>query len=69
MDIAVAVVALLGVMTLAGWLFTRVIRTMVELRKVTTGLSTLGWALGQIRSDPSGRGSLADGRRRTPRSG
>jgi hypothetical protein len=69
MDMVLVVVALLGLVALAGWLFTWVVRTMVELRKVTTGLSTLGWALGQIRADPSGRGSLADGRRRTPGSG
>jgi hypothetical protein len=63
MDIAVAA-GLLGLVAVAAWLLRWVVRTMVELRKMTTGLSTLGWALGQIRSDPSGRGSLADGRRR-----
>jgi hypothetical protein len=69
MDIAIAVVGLLGLVTLAVWLLRWVVKTMVELRKMTAGLSTLGWALGQIRADPSGRGSLADGRRRTPGSG
>jgi hypothetical protein len=62
-DIAVAA-GLLGLVTLAAWLLRWVVTTMVELRKMTTGLSTLGWALGQIRSDPSGQGSLAGGRRR-----
>jgi hypothetical protein len=68
MDIAVAA-GLLGLVLVAAWLLRWVVRTMVELRKMTTGLSTLGWALGQIRSDPSGRGSLAEGRRRMPGSG
>jgi hypothetical protein len=63
MDVAVAAVGLLGLVTLAVWLLRWVVRTLVELRKMTTGLSTLGWALGQIRDDPSGRGSLAGGRR------
>jgi hypothetical protein len=64
MDVVVAFVALLGVVTLTAWMLTWVFRTIVELRKMTSGLSTLGWALGQIRNDPAGRGSLARGRRR-----
>ena len=65
MDIAVAVVGFLGVMTVAAWLLRWVFGTMVELRKITTDLSILGWALGQVPADPPpGRGSAANGRRR-----
>lgn len=67
MDIAVAVLGFLGVMTVAAWLLRWVFGTMVELRKITTDLSILGWALGQVPADsppPGGRGSAANGRRR-----
>jgi hypothetical protein len=68
MDIAVAVVGFLGVMIVAAWLLRWVLGTMVELRKITTDLSILGWALGQAPADPPGRGSAAH-RQRRPGSG
>jgi hypothetical protein len=64
MDIAVAVVGFLGVMTVAAWLLRWMLRTMVELRKITTDLSILGWAMGQVPADPPGRESVTNGRRR-----
>jgi hypothetical protein len=63
MDIAVAVAGFLGVMVVAAWLLRWVLGTMVELRRITTELSILGWALGQVPADPPGRGSAANGRR------
>jgi hypothetical protein len=63
-DIAVAVVGFLGLMTVAAWLLRWMLRTMVELRKITTDLSILGWAMSQVPADPAGRGSVAKGRRR-----
>jgi hypothetical protein len=69
MDPALAVILLVIVAAGGVWLLTRVFKTIVELRKMANGLNILAWALGQIRSDPSGRGSLADGRRRRPGSG
>ena len=45
-----------------------VLGTLVQLRKITTGLSILGWALGQVPSDPPGGGSVTNGRR-SPGSG
>ena len=64
MEIAVAVAGFLGVMALAAWLLRWVLGTMVQLRKITTDLSILGWALGQVPADPPGRGPVANGRRR-----
>jgi hypothetical protein len=64
MEIAVAVAGFLGVMALAAWLLRWVLGTMVQLRKITTDLSILGWALGQVPADPPGRGSVANGQRR-----
>jgi hypothetical protein len=70
MDPAIAVILVLIAATAAVWLLTRVFKTLIELRKMANGLNVLGWALGQIRSDPAGQGSLADGpRRRMPGSG
>jgi hypothetical protein len=63
MDIAVAVVGFVGVVTVAAWLLRWVFGTLVELRKITTGLSTLGWALGQVPTDRPHRGSVTNGRR------
>jgi hypothetical protein len=68
MEIAVAGVGFAGVVVVAAWLLRWVLGTMVELRKVTTDLSTLGWALGQVPTDRPGGGSVANGRRR-PMSG
>jgi hypothetical protein len=59
MDVAVAVAGFLGVMAVAAWLLRWVLGTMVELRKITTDLSILGWALGQVPPD-----SVSNGRRR-----
>jgi hypothetical protein len=64
MDIAVAVVGFLGVVVVAVWLLRWVLGTMVELRRITTDLSILGWAMGQVPADPPGRGSVANGQRR-----
>jgi hypothetical protein len=69
MDPVIAVIVLVVAATGAVWLLHRVFKTLVELRKMANGLNVLAWALGQIRSDPSGRGSLAEGRRRMPGSG
>jgi len=58
MDAFLAVVTLLGTVTLAilaGWLLTRLIRTVAELRKITTGMhAMLGWTVGQVLADPPG---------------
>ena len=60
----VAVVGFVGVVTVAAWLLRSMLGTMVQLRRITTDLSILGWALDQAPTDPSGRGSLSNGRRR-----
>jgi glucose uptake protein GlcU len=45
--VAASTVAIIG-----AFLLFRLIRTMLELRKVTTGLnSALGWALGQVSAE------------------
>jgi hypothetical protein len=52
MDLALAVVGLVGIVLLAASLFMRALRTFAELRKVSTSLSILGWALEQAPTDP-----------------
>ena len=64
MEIAIAVAGFLGVVMVAAWLLRWVLGTMVELRRITTDLSILGWALDQVPTDPPGGGSVANGRRR-----
>jgi hypothetical protein len=65
MDAVLAVATLLGTVTLAVtavWLLTRLIKTIVELRRITTGMHVvLGWTLGQVLSDPSAHPSRVDG--------
>ena len=73
----VAVAGFLGVVILAAWLLRWVLGTMVELRRITTDLSILGWALGQAPADPpgaetwrtGGAGAGRDSARRTAGSG
>jgi hypothetical protein len=64
MEIAVAVMGFVGVVTVAAWLLRWVFGTLVELRRITTDLSTLRWALGQVPADRPHRGSVTNGRRR-----
>jgi glycerol-3-phosphate acyltransferase PlsY len=65
MDAVLAVVTLLGTVTLAVmavWLLTRLIKTIVELRKITTGMHVvLGWTIGQVLADPVAHPSRVDG--------
>jgi len=61
-------VSLLGAATvavIAVWLLTRLVRTIVELKKITTGLHTLGWALRNLppADPPVAHGTVANGRR------
>lgn len=64
MDAVLAVVTLLGTMTLAVlavWLLTRLIKTIVELRRITTGMHVvLGWTIGQVLGDPTTGPSRVD---------
>lgn len=54
---SIAISATLG--TLAVWMLTRLVRTIRELRSITTGLNdVMRWTVGQIAADPPGR---ADG--------
>jgi hypothetical protein len=65
MDAVLAVATLLGTVTLAVlavWLLTRLIKTIVELRRITTGMHlVLGWTLGQVLGDPAIRPCRGDG--------
>ncbi len=67
MDVAVALVSLLGAVTLAvlaARLLTRLVKTIVELRKITIGLHTLRWALGNVAADSSiVDGTVTNGRK------
>ena len=64
MEIAVAAAGFVGVVMLAAWLLRWVFGTLVELRKITTDLNILGWALGQVPTDPpAGGGAVTNGRR------
>jgi hypothetical protein len=64
-DAVLAVATLLGTVTLAViavLLLTRMIKTILELRKITTGMHVvLGWTLGQVLADPAARPSRVDG--------
>lgn len=55
MHSVVAISSILTAVTVAivgGFLLFRLIRTMLELRKVTTGLNAaLGWALGHVSAE------------------
>jgi hypothetical protein len=66
-DIAMAALGLVGAATVAVvavWLLTRLVRTIVELKKITTGLATLGWALRNLPADPPVvHGIVANGRK------
>lgn len=53
--VAISSIVTAGTVAIVGaFLLFRLIRTMLELRKVTTGLnSALGWALGHVTAEAS----------------
>jgi hypothetical protein len=55
-DIALAVVTIATAVTvgvISVFLLTRLVTTIVELRRITVGLNdVLGWAVGRVLSDP-----------------
>jgi hypothetical protein len=64
-DAVLAVVTLVGTVTLAvmaAWLLTRLIKTIVELRKITTGMHVvLGWTIGRVLAAPASDSASVDG--------
>ncbi len=68
MDVALALLAIAAMLTLgavAFLLLTRMIKTIRDLRGVTTGLhDTLRWAVGQVAANPAS--SPASGSPREP---
>jgi hypothetical protein len=58
--VAISSIAVAGTVAVVGsFLLVRLIRTMLELRKVTTGLnSALGWALGHVAAEASAPGPV-----------
>ena len=67
MDIALAVVTIataVAVGVVSVFLLTRLVRTIVELRRITVGLNdVLGWAVGRVLHDRGQRGRGADDER------
>jgi hypothetical protein len=65
-DVAVAAVSILAAAMLAviaARLLARLVKTIVELKKIATGLHTLGWALRNLPPDPVVGGTVTNGRK------
>lgn len=63
----VSIATALTVAILASFLLVRLIKTMLELRKVTTGLhSVLGWALGHVLAEANSPTAVVESRKLGP---
>jgi hypothetical protein len=64
---AASIVTAVTVAIVGSLLLVRLVKTMLELRKVTTGLnSVLGWALGHVLAEPSSPTAVVETRKLGP---